>query len=136
MVFGSDDLTFKPRGRSPLKLTFKLVDTGACKLNSPWDFHFMTRSDLVTALADRFPQLLHRDAESAVNIILGAMSDVMLRGLRIEIRGFGSFSVKQRAAHIGRNPRIGSSVNIPPRRVPHFKVGKSLRECIDQSAPK
>ena len=96
----------------------------------------MTRSDLVTALAARFDQLVHRDAESAVNIILGAMSDALLRGERMEVRGFGSFSVKQRSARIGRNPRSGGSVSVSPKRVPHFKVGKSLRESIDQFAPK
>ena len=96
----------------------------------------MTRSDLVAELAARFDQLTHCDVESAVNVILGAMSDTLLRGQRIEIRGFGSFAVRQRPARIGRNPRSGESVSVPPKRVPHFKVGKQLRERIDQSAPK
>ena len=69
----------------------------------------MTRSDLVAELAARFDQLTHRDVESAVNVIIGAMSDSLERGQRIEIRGFGSFAVKQRAARIGRNPRTGES---------------------------
>ncbi len=96
----------------------------------------MTRSDLVAELAARFDQLTLRDVEAAVNVILGALSDSLERGQRIEVRGFGSFTVKQRLARIGRNPRSGESVSVPPRRVPHFKVGKSLRERIDQAAPK
>jgi integration host factor subunit beta len=96
----------------------------------------MTRSDLVAELAARFDQLTHRDVESSVNVILDAMSDTLLRGQRIEIRGFGSFAVRHRPARIGRNPRTGESVSVPPKRVPHFKVGKPLREKIEQSAPK
>lgn len=74
----------------------------------------MTRSDLVARLAARFDQLTHRDVESSVNVILDAMSDTLLRGQRIEIRGFGSFAVKHSPARIGRNPRTGESVSVPP----------------------
>jgi integration host factor subunit beta len=88
----------------------------------------MTRSDLVEALASQFHQLTHRDAEFAVKTILDAMGDALVRGHRIEIRGFGSFSVNRR---IGRNPRTGESVTIPEKRVPHFKPGKALREAVD-----
>ena len=91
----------------------------------------MTRSDLVEELAARFAQLTHRDAEFAVKTILDAMSDAMVRGHRIEIRGFGSFSVNRRPPRIGRNPRSGESVQIPEKRVPHFKPGKALREAVD-----
>ena len=91
----------------------------------------MTRSDLVEELAARFPQLTHRDAESAVKTMLDAMSDALVRGHRIEIRGFGSFSVNRRPPRIGRNPRSGESVQIPEKRVPHFKPGKALREAVD-----
>ncbi|MDB5876908.1 MAG: integration host factor, beta subunit [Variovorax sp.] len=91
----------------------------------------MTRSDLVEELAARFAQLTHRDAEYAVKTILDAMSDAMVRGHRIEIRGFGSFSVNRRPPRIGRNPRSGESVQIPEKRVPHFKPGKALREAVD-----
>jgi len=91
----------------------------------------MTRSDLVEELANRFGQLTHRDAEYAVKTILDAVSDALVRGHRIEIRGFGSFSVNRRPPRMGRNPRSGESVAIPEKRVPHFKPGKALREAVD-----
>mgnify|MGYP000264995596 FL=1 len=91
----------------------------------------MTRSDLVEELANRFSQLTHRDAEHAVKTILDAVSDAVVRGHRIEIRGFGSFSINHRPPRMGRNPRSGESVAIPEKRVPHFKQGKALREAIE-----
>ena len=91
----------------------------------------MTRSDLVEELANRFAQLTRRDAEFAVKAILDAMNDALVRGHRIEIRGFGSFSINRRPPRIGRNPRSGESVAIPEKRVPHFKPGKALRESVD-----
>ncbi|MEZ7828263.1 integration host factor subunit beta [Brachymonas denitrificans] len=92
----------------------------------------MTRSDLVDELAARFHQLPHRDAEMAVKTVLDTMADALARGHRIEIRGFGSFSINHRPARVGRNPRSGESVEIPEKRVPHFKPGKALREAVDQ----
>src|SRR6195952_5477175 len=92
----------------------------------------MTRSDLVEDLASRFSQLTHRDAEFAVKTILDAMSDALVRGHRIEIRGFGSFSINRRPPRMGRNPRSGESVHSPEKRVPHFKPGKPLREAVDE----
>jgi integration host factor subunit beta len=92
----------------------------------------MTRSDLVEALASKFSHLTQRDAEFAVKTILDAMSDALVRGHRIEIRGFGSFSINRRPPRIGRNPRSGESVQIPEKRVPHFKPGKALREEVDR----
>jgi integration host factor subunit beta len=94
----------------------------------------MTRSDLIEELAARFKQLTQRDAELAVKTILDAMNDALVRGQRIEIRGFGSFSVNHRAPRLGRNPRSGESVAIPEKHVPHFKPGKALREQVDQQA--
>ena len=94
----------------------------------------MTRSDLVDALASRFAQLGQRDAEWAVKAILEAMADALVKGQRIEIRGFGSFSVNRRPPRIGRNPRSGESVAIPEKRVPHFKPGKALRQSVDQQS--
>ncbi|HRK40033.1 MAG TPA: integration host factor subunit beta [Burkholderiaceae bacterium] len=91
----------------------------------------MTRSDLVEALAAKFPQLTQRDADMAVKAILDAMGDALIKGHRIEIRGFGSFTVNHRAPRLGRNPRSGESVSIPEKRVPHFKPGKGLREAVD-----
>ena len=90
----------------------------------------MTRSDLVELLAERFGQLTQRDADAAVKTILDAMSDALVRGHRIEIRGFGSFAINRRSPRMGRNPRSGESVLIPERRVPHFKPGKALREAV------
>ena len=92
----------------------------------------MTRSDLVEELANRFAQLTHKDAESAVKAILDAMGQAMVRGHRIEIRGFGSFTINRRPPRMGRNPRSGESVAIPEKRVPHFKPGKALREAVGQ----
>ena len=91
----------------------------------------MTRSDLVEALAARFDQLTLRDSEVAVKTILDAMSDALASGHRIEIRGFGSFSIARRPPRQGRNPRTGAAVHIPEKRVPHFKPGKALREAVD-----
>ena len=91
----------------------------------------MTRSDLVEELAARFGQLTQRDAEFAVKAILDAMNDALVRGHRIEIRGFGSFSINRRPPRMGRNPRSGESVAIPEQKVPHFKPGKALREAVD-----
>ncbi|MFM2239078.1 MAG: hypothetical protein RJA69_452 [Pseudomonadota bacterium] len=91
----------------------------------------MTRSDLVEELAARFGQLTHRDAEFAVKTLLDAMSEALVRGHRIELRGFGTFSINRRPPRMGRNPRSGESVAIPEKHVPHFKPGKALREAVD-----
>ncbi|MBK6868518.1 MAG: integration host factor subunit beta [Burkholderiales bacterium] len=95
----------------------------------------MTRSDLVELLAERFGQLTQRDADAAVKTMLDAMSDALVRGHRIEIRGFGSFSINRRPPRMGRNPRTGERVQIPERRVPHFKPGKALREAVGAEPP-
>src|SRR3954471_21123726 len=95
----------------------------------------MTRSDLVEELASRFSQLTHRDAEYAVKTILDAMSDALVRGHRIEIRGFGSFSINRRPPRMGRNPRSGESVHIPEKRVPHFKPVPRFYLPLDQIFP-
>ena len=95
----------------------------------------MTRSDLVVQLAERFSQLTHRDTEFAVKTIVDAMSVALARGHRIEIRGFGSFSINRRPPRIGRNPRSGEQVVIPEKLVPHFKPGKALREAVDKLPP-
>ena len=91
----------------------------------------MTRSDLVEELLAKFGQLAHRDCELAVKTILDAMNRALVRGHRIEIRGFGSFSMNRRPTRMGRNPRSGEAVVIPEKRVPHFKPGKALRESVD-----
>ena len=95
----------------------------------------MTRSDLVGQLAEQFDKLTHRDTEFAVKTIIDAMSDALARGHRIEIRGFGSFSINRRPPRVGRNPRSGEQVVVPEKLVPHFKPGKALREAVDTNLP-
>ncbi len=94
----------------------------------------MTRSDLIAKLAERYPQLLSKDAELAVKVILDTMSGILARGGRIEIRGFGSFSLNYRPPRTGRNPKSGDKVQVPAKHVPHFKAGKELRERVDYPA--
>lgn len=84
-------------------------------------------------LAERFGQLTHRDAEFAVTTILAAMTHALARKQRIEVRGFGSFSVNRRPPRMGRNPRSGGPVMIPEQLVPHFKPSKAMRESVDHS---
>ena len=91
----------------------------------------MTRSDLIAKLAERYPQLVAKDAELAVKVILDAMASILARGGRIEIRGFGSFALNYRPPRIGRNPKTGDKVQVPAKYVPHFKAGKELRERVD-----
>jgi integration host factor subunit beta len=91
----------------------------------------MTRSDLIAKLAERYTQLLGKDAELAVKVILDSMSANLSRGGRIEIRGFGSFALNYRPPRLGRNPKSGDKVQVPAKYVPHFKAGKELRERVD-----
>jgi integration host factor subunit beta len=91
----------------------------------------MTKSDLVSCLAARFPQLVAKDADYAVKMILDAMTGALVDGHRIEIRGFGSFALNFRPPRISRNPKSGEKVHVPAKRVPHFKAGKELRERVD-----
>lgn len=91
----------------------------------------MTRSDLIEAISARFPQLQQKDAVLAVTLILGAITDGLIRGERSEIRGFGSFSLNYRKPRIGRNPRSGDRVNVPAKWSPYFKPGLELRQRVD-----
>lgn len=91
----------------------------------------MTKSELIAILAGRYPQLAARDTDYAVKTVLDAMSQALACGQRIEIRGFGSFSLSVRSPRIGRNPKSGEKVHVPGKRVPHFKAGKELRERVD-----
>lgn len=91
----------------------------------------MTRSDLIANLAARYPQLLAKDAELSVKVILDSMAETLAQGGRIEIRGFGSFALNYRPPRLGRNPKSGDKVQVPPKYVPHFKAGKELRERVD-----
>ena len=91
----------------------------------------MTKSELIDRLAAQFPQLVAKDAELAVKMILDAMAESLAKGERIEIRGFGSFGLNYRPPRTGRNPKSGEKVQVPEKHVPHFKAGKELRERVD-----
>jgi integration host factor subunit beta len=91
----------------------------------------VTKSELIAALAARYPQLAARDTDYAVKTVLDAMAQALASGQRIEIRGFGSFSLSRRSPRIGRNPKSGEQVLVPGKQVPHFKAGKELRERVD-----
>lgn len=94
----------------------------------------MTKSELIEILARKQPQLNSKDVELAVKTILEHMAQVLASGERIEIRGFGSFSLHYRPPRVGRNPKTGESVQLGAKYVPHFKPGKELRERVDQGA--
>ncbi|MFW5834258.1 MAG: integration host factor subunit beta [Pseudomonadota bacterium] len=91
----------------------------------------MTKSDLVKRLAEANPHLMLRDVERIVATVFDEISEALARGDRVELRGFGAFSVRGRAARIGRNPRTGEEVAVPDKVVPHFKTGKDLRERLN-----
>lgn len=91
----------------------------------------MTKSELIARLAERYPQLVAKDAEFAVRAILDVMATTLSEGNRIEIRGFGSFALSFRPPRVGRNPKSGEKVMVPEKWVPHFKPGKDLRERVD-----
>lgn len=92
----------------------------------------MIRSELVARLTGRYPQLTQKDTELVVAEILDAIETTLTQGKRVEIRGFGSFSLIYRAPRIGRNPKTGESVLIPEKWAPHFKAGRLLRERVDR----
>lgn len=91
----------------------------------------MIRSELIQKIADDNPHLYQRDVERIVNTIFDEITGAMARGDRVELRGFGAFSVKKRDARIGRNPRTGASVNVEEKHVPFFKTGKLLRDRLN-----
>ena len=91
----------------------------------------MTKSELIEIITAKQKHLPARDVELALKQILEIMSDALAQGERIEIRGFGSFTVRTRRAKEGRNPKTGDKVAIPEKRIPFFKVGKELRELVN-----
>lgn len=90
----------------------------------------MTRSELISRLAQRFPQFVLKDAETAVSEILSGLQEALVRGDRIEIRGFGSFGTGTRPSRLARNPKTGEPVPVPAKRTINFKAGKELRHRV------
>lgn len=91
----------------------------------------MIRSELIQKIADENPHLYQRDVERIVNTIFEEITEALARGERVELRGFGAFSVKKRDARLGRNPRTGESVQVEGKAVPFFKTGKLLRDRLN-----
>ncbi len=91
----------------------------------------MIKSELITKLVETNPHLFQRDVERIVNTIFEEISSALSRGDRVELRGFGAFSVKRRPARVGRNPRTGETVNVDEKFVPYFKTGKDLRDRLN-----
>lgn len=93
----------------------------------------MTKSELISRLAEKNPHLYMRDIEKIVDTFFGEITNALVRGDRVELRGFGAFSIKHREARIGRNPRTGEKVAVAAKRLPFFKTGKALREQLNSS---
>ncbi len=91
----------------------------------------MTRSQLIQRLAEQNPHLTHREVERIVNAIFETIAAGLARGDRVELRGFGSFTVKEHGPRVGRNPRTGETVQVPARLHPHFKSGKEIRRRLN-----
>ena len=91
----------------------------------------MIRSELVDKLCKDFPDLTQREIETMVSAIFNSITDQLAKGGRVELRGFGAFSSRQRDARIGRNPRTGDAVDVDAKRVPYFKPGKEMRERLN-----
>ena len=92
----------------------------------------MMKSELIQGLAAMNPHLYLRDIEKIVDTVFNEITDELARGDRVELRGFGAFSVKERASRVGRNPRTGETVEVEAKRLPFFKTGKALREKLNE----
>ena len=95
----------------------------------------MTKSELIARLSERYPHLYQRDIERIVNTVFDEITTALSRGDRVELRGFGSFSVRRRNARVGRNPRTGATVKVDEKNLPFFKTGKELRERLNDNTP-
>ena len=91
----------------------------------------MTKSELIARLAEQNPHLFQRDVERIVATVFDEITEALSRGDRVELRGFGAFSVKRRGPRVGRNPRTGNAVRVAEKCVPYFKTGKELRERLN-----
>lgn len=95
----------------------------------------MTKSELIEALAQRANGITAKVAEVVVNTVFQSMKEALVRGDRIEIRGFGSIMVKNYSSYMGRNPKTGQKIKVPAKKLPFFKVGKELRQRVDLKVP-
>ena len=95
-------------------------------------FFVMTKSELIARLAAQNPSLYHRDIERLVNTIFDTITEALVVGDRVELRGFGAFSLREREARVGRNPRTGEAVSVDAKRMPFFKMGKGMRERLNK----
>jgi len=91
----------------------------------------MTKAELVDKISEKKPGLTRKQVEVVVNTVLDGVKDALSRDDKVEIRGFGSFRVRNRRAKEGRNPKTGETVSVPPKKVPFFKAGKEMREMVD-----
>ncbi len=91
----------------------------------------MTKSELIEKIAEKNPNLMLRDVERIVNVVLARIIDALAKGDRVEFRGFGAFSVRKRAPRIAKNPRTGDKVKVEERNIAHFKTGKELHEMLN-----
>ena len=101
------------------------------RIADPGESDPMIRSELIQKIADENPHLYQRDVERIVNTIFEEITEAMAEGHRVELRGFGAFSVKKRDARVGRNPRTGDAVQVEEKHVPFFKTGKLLRDRLN-----
>ena len=108
-----------------------LVCTGELWADLPEAGTTMIRSELVQKLCTDFPDLTQREVEGIVSAIFDSITDQLAKGGRVELRGFGAFSTRQRDGRLGRNPRTGESVSVDAKRVPYFKPGKEMRERLN-----
>ncbi len=93
----------------------------------------MLKSELISAIAGANPELMQKDAERVVTMIFEEIASVLAEGGRVELRGFGVFAVKQRAARVGRNPRNGETVSVPEKHVPYFRCGREMHRRLNPS---
>ena len=91
----------------------------------------MTKAELIEALVDQIDRLTKKEAEMIVNVVLKSIADSLGNGNKVELRGFGSFKIKERRAREGRNPKTGEKVHVEAKRVPYFKAGKELRDRVN-----
>lgn len=92
----------------------------------------MTKSELIEKIAEKNPHLLLKDVERIVNVVFEKITMSLARGERVEVRGFGAFSVRKRSPRIAKNPRTGEQVKVEERNIPHFKTGKQLHELLNK----